>query len=117
MANYGTIFVLFLVAGGIALLLWTLASVLGPRSPNPRKERPFECGNPPFGPVVKRVSVKFYVVALLFIAFDIETVFLYPWAVIFSELGWIGFWTMVTFVGILGFGLVYVWKKGALDWA
>jgi NADH-quinone oxidoreductase subunit A len=60
--------------------------------------------------------VKFYIVALLFVLFDMETVFLFPWAVIFRELGWAGFWAMVSFVFVLALGLVYVWKKGALDW-
>jgi NADH-quinone oxidoreductase subunit A len=115
-ANYGAILTLFLLSGLIAVVLFALATVLGPRSMNTRKAMPFECGNKPLGPQVKRVSVKFYVVALLFIAFDLETVFLYPWAVVFRELGWPGFWMAFTFVVILGFGLVYVWRKGALDW-
>ncbi len=64
----------------------------------------------------QRVSVKFYIVALLFILFDMETVFLFPWAVVYRDLGWVGFWSMISFVSILLMGLVYVWKKGALDW-
>ena len=79
------------------------------------KDEPFECGNIT-DRKVKRVAVKFYVVALLFILFDMETVFLFPWAVVFRDLGWMGLWTMATFVAILSLGLVYVWKKGALDW-
>ena len=78
--------------------------------------RAFECGNIARTQFKQRVSVKFYIVALLFIIFDMETVFLFPWAVIFRELGWVGFWSMVTFVSILSVGLLYVWKKGALDW-
>ena len=116
MGSYGAILVLFVIAAIIAGALWTLATVLGPRSMNPRKADPFECGNPPLGETPRQVSVKFYVVALLFIVFDMEAVFLYPWAVNFRDLGWTGFWTMATFVGILGLGLIYVWKKGALDW-
>jgi NADH-quinone oxidoreductase subunit A len=114
--HYGTILVLFLIAGTLAAVLFGLATLIGPKSMNPHKAEPFECGNPPLGPPVHRVSVKFYVVALLFIAFDLETVFLYPWAVNARELGWGGFWAMVTFVAVLALGLVYVWKKGALDW-
>lgn len=113
--GYGTILLLFILAAGIAGLLFTLTSVLGPKSRNPIKDLPFECGNlpPKFD---QRVSVKFYVVALLFIIFDMETVYLYPWAVIYRDLGWVGFWSMLSFVSVLLVGLVYVWKKGALDW-
>ncbi len=115
MGGYGTILVLFVIAGGIAATLHFLTSTLGPRAPNPLKSEPFECGNIPKN-LTKRVSVKFYVVALLFILFDMETVFLFPWAVIYRDLGWLGFWSMLSFVFILTLGLVYVWKKGALDW-
>ena len=115
LGNYGAILMLFLIAAAIAGLLWTLATVIGPRAMNPRKAEPFECGNPA-GEMPRRVSVKFYVVALLFIAFDMEVVFLYPWAVNFRELGWTGFFSVVTFIAILSLGLVYVWRKGALDW-
>jgi len=114
--NYAPILILFIAAAGIAGILLTLATFLGPRSPNTRKAQPFECGNKPLGPTVRRISVKFYVVALLFIAFDLETVFLYPWAVVFQELGMRGFVLMMSFVFILTLGLVYVWRKGALDW-
>ena len=116
MGGYGLILILFALSLGIATVLWTLATVLGPRAMNARKAEPFECGNPPLGETPTRVSVKFYVVALLFIVFDMETVFLYPWAINFQDLGWMGFYTMLTFVFILTLGLVYVWKKGALDW-
>ena len=115
MGGYGTILLLFVLAGGIAGILFTLTTVLGPRSRNPIKDLPFECGNIP-AKFDQRVSVKFYVVALLFIIFDMETVYLYPWAVIYKDLGWLGFWSMLSFVLVLLVGLVYVWKKGALDW-
>lgn len=115
MGGYGTILVLFVIAGGIASVMHFLTSTLGPREPNPLKSEPFECGNIPKN-LTKRVSVKFYVVALLFILFDMETVFLFPWAVIYKDLGWLGFWSMLSFVFVLTLGLVYVWKKGALDW-
>lgn len=107
---------LFAIAAGIGALLHFLASVIGPRAPNPVKALPFECGNLTPAQGEHRVSVKFYIVALLFILFDMETVFLFPWAVIFRELGWTGFWSMISFVLVLALGLVYVWKKGALDW-
>ena len=116
MVHYAPILVLLVLAGGIAGLLLMLATVLGPKAMNTRKALPFECGNRPLGPRIQRVSVKFYLVALLFVAFDLETVFLYPWAVCFRELGMRGFVMMLSFVSVLALGLVYVWKKGALEW-
>ncbi len=116
MGGYGTILILFVLAGGIAGLLYFLTSTLGPRAPNATKAEPFECGNIVSAQTKQRVSVKFYIVALLFILFDMETVFLFPWAVVYRDLGWVGFWSMISFVSILLMGLVYVWKKGALDW-
>ncbi len=115
MGGYGTILILFVLAGGIAGILFTLTHVLGPRAPNAVKDEPFECGNLT-SKFDQRVSVKFYIVALLFILFDMETVYLYPWAVVYRELGWVGFYSMLSFVTVLIFGLIYVWKKGALDW-
>jgi NADH-quinone oxidoreductase subunit A len=116
--GYGGILVLFVLAGAIAATLHILASKIGPRAPNPIKAQPFECGNLPLAgsPSRHRISVKFYIVALLFILFDMEAVFLFPWAVIFRELGWPGFFSMISFASVLTLGLVYVWKKGALDW-
>lgn len=119
MRNYGSILLLFTIAAAIGGLLHFLASVVGPKAPNRFKAQPFECGNiapVALAPVKKRISVKFYIVALLFILFDMETVFLFPWAVMFRDLGWPGFWVMLSFVTTLTLGLVYVWKKGALDW-
>jgi NADH-quinone oxidoreductase subunit A len=116
--GYGTILILFVIAATIGGILHFLATVIGPKAPNPIKSQPFECGNlPPAAlPSKQRISVKFYIVALLFILFDMETVFLVPWAVIFRDLGWPGFWSVCSFVFMLGLGLVYVWKRGALDW-
>lgn len=119
MGGYGTILVLFVIAGSIAAILHILASKIGPKAMNPIKAQPFECGNLPAlnaSPTKHRISVKFYIVALLFILFDMETVFLFPWAVIFRELGWPGFVSMISFASVLTLGLVYVWKRGALDW-
>jgi NADH-quinone oxidoreductase subunit A len=117
LGGYGAILILFVISGSIGGVLYFLATVVGPKAPNPVKAQPFECGNLPTAfPAMQRISVKFYIVALLFVLFDMETVFLFPWAVVFRELGWGGFWTMLTFVFVLALGLVYVWKKGALDW-
>jgi NADH-quinone oxidoreductase subunit A len=120
---YFPIGVVFLVAAGVAGLMLTLANVLGPRRPSLVKDSPFECGSEPVGSARERFGVRFYVVALLFIVFDIEAIFLYPWAVLllpsdgYAGLGWPGFISMGIFVATLIAGLVYVWKKGVLDWA
>jgi NADH-quinone oxidoreductase subunit A len=115
--TYFPIGLVLLVAIGQAFLLLGLANTLGPRRPNLAKMSPFECGSVPVGSARDRFGVKFYVVALLFIVFDIEAVFLFPWAVLFTELGWAGYVEMLIFVATLVVGLAYVWKKGVLDWA
>jgi NADH-quinone oxidoreductase subunit A len=114
--TYFPIGVVLLVAVGQAFLLLTLANTLGPRRPSLVKSAPFECGSEPVGSARDRFGVKFYVVALLFIVFDIEAIFLFPWAVLFTELGWAGYVEMAIFVFTVVLGLVYVWKKGVLDW-
>ena len=111
--------ILMMLAGSLALSAVFLVGsrLIGPRNkPSATKLEPFECGVPTVGDAHQRFSVKFYLVALIFIVFDIEAVFLYPWAVNFRALGLFGFAEMVVFIGILGAGLAYVWKKGALEW-
>src|ERR1041385_3874092 len=103
--NYFPLAVVFFVAGTLALLLVGLASVLGPRRPSAVKASPYECGSDPIGPAHERFGVKFYVVALLFIVFDVEAVFLYPWATLFTELGWAGLVEMAVFAFTLAVGL------------
>lgn len=120
---YFPIGVALLVAIGLSALMLALSNVLGPRRPSLVKASPFECGSEPVGTARERFAVKFYVVAILFIVFDIEAIFLYPWAVLllpsegYPGLGWVGFISMGIFVFTLLAGLVYVWKKGVLDWA
>ena len=104
------------LAGAMAFLIPQLSTRLGPRSVNAIKSAPFECGSEVIGSARQRFAVKFYVVALLFIVFDVEAVFLYPWAVNFRALGWFGYSTMLIFASTLVMGLIYVWKKGALEW-
>jgi NADH-quinone oxidoreductase subunit A len=101
---------------GLALL--SLPRLLGPhrRTPQPAKESPYECGVPLLGEARQRFSVKFYLVALLFVLFDIEAVFLFPWAVIYRGLGLYGLIEMLVFVGLLFVGYLYAWKRGGLDW-
>ncbi|HXV47840.1 MAG TPA: NADH-quinone oxidoreductase subunit A [Candidatus Binatia bacterium] len=113
---YFPLLVIFALAGGIVFALLLVASKVGPKSSNPAKAEPFESGNPPKGDARIRFSVRFYLIAMLFLIFDLEVVFLYPWAMYFRELGMFGLVQMAIFLGILTIGYVYVWKKGALDW-
>jgi NADH-quinone oxidoreductase subunit A len=93
-----------------------LSYVLGPKKPTPEKLAPYECGMPAVGDARERMSVKFYLVAMIFLLFDIEVAFLYPWAMALRQLGWPGFVQVVLFMTLLLAGYVYVWRKGALDW-
>jgi len=92
------------------------AYLLAPKKPTPEKLAPYECGMPPVGDARERHPVKFYLVAMIFLLFDIEIAFLYPWALALRDLGWFGFAQIVTFFAILTVGYVYVWRKGLLDW-
>ena len=94
-----------------------LSQFIGPRKPSPEKEAPYECGMPAVGDARERQSVKFYLVAMIFLLFDIEVAFLYPWAVASRDLGKTGFWQIVTFFALLVTGYIYVWRKGAFDWS
>ncbi len=118
--DYFAIIVLFLLAVAMAVVFVAISHLFGPKRPSPVKLGPYECGVDPQTSPRRRFSIKFYIIALLFILFDIETVFLVPWAVIYREslVSWGAFifWEMVVFVGILAVGLAYVWKKGALEW-
>ena len=116
MEQYLSLLVTFCLAAGLVGMMVGAGRLLGPRSDNAVKQESFECGNPPTGSAWGRFSVKFYMTAILFIVFDIEVVFLYPWAVLFRRLGWFGFAEMMVFMAILGVGLLYVWRKGALEW-
>ncbi len=114
--KYIPVLVLFLLAAMIPMIMLAVAGVTGPRQPSPRKMTPFECGVESFGDTRLRFSVRFFLVALFFIVFDIEAVFIFPWAVLFRELGLFGFFEMLIFLTVLLLGLFYVWKKGALEW-
>lgn len=113
---YFPLLVIFALAGVVVLLLLLVASKIGPKSSNPVKSQPFESGNAPRGDARIRFSVKFYLIAMLFLIFDLEVVFLYPWAIYFRQLGIFGLVQMGIFLIILTVGYIYVWKKGALDW-
>jgi len=106
------IVVAMLVAGG----MFVLTTVLGPKNPTPEKLMPYESGSETTGAQHVRLSVKFYLTAILFVVFDIEAVFLLPWAPLFRSLGWLGFAEMLVFIVVLGVTLLYAWRKGALEW-
>lgn len=114
--QYIPIAILFLVAAALAALLITIGVIFGPRRYNLRKAQPYESGVVPFGQAQRRFPVHFYLVAVLFILFDVEVIFFFPWAVMFRALGLFGFVEMVVFIAILLVGYVYVVKKGALEW-
>ena len=114
--QYFPIFVLLGVAILLALLLMTLSRILGPFRPNRTKLKPYESGMDPVGQAKDRYSIAFYLVAMEFIVFDLEVVFLYPWAVRFTEHGTGTFFAMMIFIAILFVGLIYTIKKGTLDW-
>jgi NADH-quinone oxidoreductase subunit A len=113
---YFPLLILFGLAGIVVLALLLVAQNVGPKSINPAKAEPFESGNPPRGDARVRFSVRFYLVAMLFLIFDLEVVFLYPWAIVFRQLGVFGLIEMGIFLGILLIGFIYVWRKGALEW-
>ena len=111
------VFTGFLLVGLIlALLLVTLPRWLAPREPSAMKSQTYECGEEPLGPPWIRFRVAYYIFALIFVVFDVETVFLYPWAVIAKRIGWYGLAEMVVFLAILALGLAYAWRKGVLRW-
>ena len=93
-----------------------LSYLVGPKKPTPEKLAPYECGMPPVGDARERHPVKFYLVAMIFLLFDIEVAFLYPFAMAIRDLGWFGFMQVLVFFAILATGFIYVWRKGVLDW-
>ena len=116
---YGFIPVLIMIGLGVGFAAGSvgLSQLLGPSKPTPEKLAPYECGMPAVGDARDRQSIKFYLVAMIFLLFDIEVAFLYPWAVAFRDLGMMGFVQVLTFFALLTTGYVYVWRKGAFDWS
>jgi NADH-quinone oxidoreductase subunit A len=115
-ARYLPLLLHILAVAIVASAIVTLSWILGKRRPTRAKLSPYECGMVPVGDARVRFSVKFYLVAMLFILFDVEAVFLYPWAVILRDLKMFGFWEMMVYIAIVLVGFFYVWKKGVLDW-
>ena len=114
--EYLPILILVVLAAAFAVGSIVASAILGPRRPDPEKLSPYECGVEPVGTARERFSVKFYLVAMLFIIFDMEIVFLYPWAVVFQQLRLFGLVAMGSFLLVLLVGYFYVWKKGGLEW-
>jgi len=114
---YFPVLVQVVIAIALAAGLIGASSLLGKRAKSPLKDTPYESGMAPVGSARERFSVKFYLVGMIFILFDIEAVFLYPWAVVYRQLKLFGFFEMLIFVAVVLIGFFYVWKKGALDWS
>jgi NADH-quinone oxidoreductase subunit A len=115
-SEYLPILILMILAGLFAVVALTVPYYMGPRKPNPTKLETYESGKIPYGDSRRRVAVHYYLVAMLFILFDVEVIFFYPWAVLFRQLKLFGLIEMGVFGAILLVGYVYVWKKGALEW-
>ncbi len=115
-SDYFPVAVIFVIAIAIGLGALVVGLLLRPRRPYKQKLYPYESGNPPVGEPRYKFSVKFYIIAMLFVVFDVEAVFLYPWAVAYDKLGIFGFVEMMLFIFILLVGYIYVWKKGAFNW-
>ena len=114
--DYLPIAILLGVSTGLAIAIVVLGQILGPRRDTPEKQMPYESGMTPIGTAVRRMPVRYYLIAVLFVLFDIEVIFLLPYAVVLRKLGLFGLIEMLVFVMILLIGYVYVWKKGALEW-
>jgi NADH-quinone oxidoreductase subunit A len=114
--NYLPIFIFMVIGVVVGLIAPILGYLLGPKRPNPEKLSAYECGFPPFNDARSPFDVRFYLVAILFVIFDLETAFLVPWAVVFRQIGWFGMSAMGMFLGLLTIGFIYEWKKGALEW-
>jgi NADH-quinone oxidoreductase subunit A len=109
--------ILFLVLGiGLSLAFILGAAILAPSNPDPEKNSAYECGFEAFSDARMKFDVRFYLVAILFIIFDLEVAFLFPWAVSLGEIGVFGFWSMVIFLAVLTIGFIYEWRRGALEW-
>ena len=116
MLEYVGILIMISFSAALALLVVGLSHILGNRSIRKVKMEPYECGMKTIGPTRRRFTIRYYIVAMLFLVFDLEILFLYPWAVITKKLGLFGFAEMIVFVAILFIGYVYVWKRGDLEW-
>jgi NADH-quinone oxidoreductase subunit A len=116
MSGWIPILIMLALGAGFGITSVALGRLIGPRRPTAEKLAPYECGMPPVGDARERHPVKFYLVAMIFLLFDIEVAFLYPWSMALRDLRWVGFIQVVVFFGLLLAGYIYVWRKGVLDW-
>ena len=116
LANYLPILMFILVGLVVGVVAISAGKVLAPSKPDDQKTSPYECGFEAFEDSRMKFDVRYYLVAILFIIFDLEIAFLFPWAIVLDEIGIFGFWSMMLFLGILVIGFIYEWKKGALEW-
>jgi NADH-quinone oxidoreductase subunit A len=115
-SDYIPLLVFIILAGLISGALWIAPFLVAYRAPDSEKLSPYECGFPPFDDARMRFDARFYLVSLLFIIFDLEVAFLFPWAIVFHDIGALGFWSMMIFLAVLTIGFAYEWNKGALEW-
>ena len=116
LVNYYPILLFLGIAVALSVLILIASYVVAPQKPDSEKLSAYECGFEAFDNARHKFDVRFYLVAILFIIFDLEVAFLFPWAVVFHDIGWYGYWSMMIFLGLLTVGFAYEWKKGALDW-
>jgi NADH-quinone oxidoreductase subunit A len=116
LSNYLPLVIFIGLAGVIGLALLVAPFVIAYKTPDPAKVSAYECGFDAFDDARMKFDVRFYLVSILFIIFDLEVAFLFPWAVAFKDVGWFGFWSMMIFLGVLTVGFIYEWRKGALEW-
>jgi NADH-quinone oxidoreductase subunit A len=114
--EYLSILIFIGVAAALAALIVLMSFIAGRQQPDSEKLSPYECGFPPFADARSKFDVRFYLVSILFIIFDLEVAFLFPWAVSLGKIGLFGFWSMIVFLAVLTVGFIYEWKKGALEW-
>ncbi len=116
LSNYLPILIFLIIGLLMGVVMLVLGFILSPRRPDAEKQSPYECGFEAFEDARMQFDVRYYLVAILFIIFDLEIAFLFPWGVVLDQIGWAGFWAMMVFLDLLTVGFVYEWKKGALEW-
>ena len=114
--EYLPILIFIGIAGAIGIALLVIPFLIAPSKPDPEKNSAYECGFPAFDDARMKFDVRYYLVSILFIIFDLEVAFLFPWAVSLKDIGFFGFWSMMVFLGVLTIGFIYEWRKGALEW-
>ncbi len=114
--EYLPVLIFIFIAAGLSLVMFIASLIVGKKNPDPEKLSAYECGFEAFADAHNKFDVRYYLVAILFIIFDLEIAFLFPWAISLGDIGLFGFWSMMVFLGVLTVGFIYEWNKGALDW-